>query len=751
MPHAAGCIPLPTDDGRLTGRAWLALTLGAATLLVLTYVTEPSVFSSIDWLRIHVFYKEYLAAAIHQGRLPLWNPHVALGRPFLADVDSVVFYPPNAAYFFLEVHLACALGIGLHLLLGLYGTLKLARAMGITKAASWGAAFVFVASAPIVGSFSSGLINYGAALCYIPLVFYLLLRLQAGRSLRRVALLGLVLGFQILAGHPQATWLTCLGAGLLLAGRRIEWPAGPALKALSFDIAALCVAVLAAAAMAAVVLLPLGELAGQSNRQAPTLSFAASFAMDPLGWLTLASPNDPHTPVMASFQLYAGMVVFLAAPYALLHWREANARALVLVLACAGLLAAGNATPVFRIFYHLIPGLAHFRIPSRATVLMTLSLILAAGMFFSAAPPRHFMVGLAIAVLTALAAACTSAQIIANYGGGPHLSCARSFAGWQSLLVLLAAGLLVLWWQRKRLRTPRATVIVATLLAVLTVVDLGTATTKLRNENREVPAEAAEARLAKAMVARGLFATDGIPPRIGVPPRLAFENSGMRHGWSTFSGYASMMLGRVWNYIHAGIGLEAPTDQVAYPEGEILTRGPFAYDSMALQVGVEPSTNRLVLRNSPDARVYLASAAVRVRDHHEATIRMRNGHPFHQVALLERPLPAGIDSVRDDTFAGRAEITRYEPERVAVRVDSPRPAILVLAESWFPGWQAQVNGQPVECFPANAWMRAVLVPAGTSEVVFTYRSTYFALGAGISLATFALLLLLSLCRARARA
>jgi hypothetical protein len=748
MPQADGHIPLPPDDGPLGARGWLALALGAAALTVLTYVTEPSVFTSIDWLRIHVFYKEYLAAAIGQGRLPFWNPHIALGRPFLADVDSVVFYPPSAAYVFLEVHLACVLGIGLHLFLGLYGTRKLARAMGIVPVASWAAAFVFVTSAPIVGAFSSGLINYGAALCYIPLVFYLLLRLQAGRSVRLVAVLALVLGFQIFAGHPQATWLTCLGAGLLLVGRRLDRPLVPALKALALDLAALGAAILAASAMAAVVLLPLGELAGQSNRHAPSLSFAGSFAMTALGWLTLASPNDPHSPVMANAQLYAGIVVFLAAPCTFLRWRQPNARALVLILLCAGLLAAGNATPIFRVFYYLIPGLSQFRVPSRATVLMTLALVLAAGMFFSTDQPRRFPFVLAAAALAALGMVWASADAVARYGGPAHLSCARWLAGWQGILVLLATGLMVLWWQRNRLPSPRAPAIVASLLALLSLADIAMAAARLRKENREVPADMVEARLAKVLHDKGLFTKEGAPPRIAVP-QLVLENSGMRHGWSTFTGYTSMMLGRVWEYIHAGIGLEVPTEQVAYPDGKILMGGPFAYDSMGLQVGAEPGTNRLVLPNSPDARAYLAPAALRVRDHREATRRMHDGHPFHRVALVEQTLPPHIPTTEpEEGFAGKAEITRFEPERISVRVNSPRAAILVLAEPWFPHWEAQVDGRPAECFPANAWMRAVLVPAGNSDVVFTYRSTYFALGAGISLATFALLLLLVLRPAR---
>jgi uncharacterized membrane protein YfhO len=46
-----------------------------------------------------------------------------------------------------------------------------------------------------------------------------------------------------------------------------------------------------------------------------------------------------------------------------------------------------------------------------------------------------------------------------------------------------------------------------------------------------------------------------------------------------------------------------------------------------------------------------------------------------------------------------------------------------------------VNHSAAPCVPANAWMRAVPVPAGTSQVEITFHSTYLLPGALISLAT----------------
>jgi uncharacterized membrane protein YfhO len=77
-----------------------------------------------------------------------------------------------------------------------------------------------------------------------------------------------------------------------------------------------------------------------------------------------------------------------------------------------------------------------------------------------------------------------------------------------------------------------------------------------------------------------------------------------------------------------------------------------------------------------------------------------------------------------------------------VRASSSAPAILVLAEAWYPGWAATVRGRRTEVFPVNGWMRGASVPAGESEVVFEYRPRTLAAGAAISLASAAVLVAL---------
>jgi uncharacterized membrane protein YfhO len=84
-------------------------------------------------------------------------------------------------------------------------------------------------------------------------------------------------------------------------------------------------------------------------------------------------------------------------------------------------------------------------------------------------------------------------------------------------------------------------------------------------------------------------------------------------------------------------------------------------------------------------------------------------------------------------------VTRFEPEKVVVRVDPPEAGILVLSEAWYPGWTATVGGVPARVFPVNGWMRGVVVPGGGNEVVFRYHSERLPAGVAVSLLGAALL------------
>jgi tetratricopeptide (TPR) repeat protein len=77
-------------------------------------------------------------------------------------------------------------------------------------------------------------------------------------------------------------------------------------------------------------------------------------------------------------------------------------------------------------------------------------------------------------------------------------------------------------------------------------------------------------------------------------------------------------------------------------------------------------------------------------------------------------------------------------------VDAKERGLLVLAEAWYPGWRAEVDGQPASCVPANIWMRAVPVPSGKHQVRVYFRQNYLVAGLVVSIVSAGLLVAVAL-------
>jgi len=111
---------------------------------------------------------------------------------------------------------------------------------------------------------------------------------------------------------------------------------------------------------------------------------------------------------------------------------------------------------------------------------------------------------------------------------------------------------------------------------------------------------------------------------------------------------------------------------------------------------------------------------------------------LRRVAFVEEPLPSGFSGEDGAAAAPTAEpavrFLRNDPEDVRLEVDAPARGFLVLADQYFPGWFATVNGQPAPIARANYAFRLVEVPAGRSVVEFRYAPRSLRLGAALSLA-----------------
>jgi hypothetical protein len=120
-------------------------------------------------------------------------------------------------------------------------------------------------------------------------------------------------------------------------------------------------------------------------------------------------------------------------------------------------------------------------------------------------------------------------------------------------------------------------------------------------------------------------------------------------------------------------------------------------------------------------------------DPHALLARLASGaDDLRRVAFVEEPVPSGFTGAPATAAPGTVHFVRNDPEDVRIEVDAPARGFLFLADQYFPGWSAVVNGQPTPIQRANFAFRLVEVPAGPSTVAFRYAPQSLRLGAAVS-------------------
>jgi Bacterial membrane protein YfhO len=714
--------------------------------------------------------------------LPLWNPHIAGGRPFLANGQSAVFSPYNLPAYVLPFWTALGWIAVLKLWLAGFGMFLLGRALGMRFGGALLTGIVYAFSLWMVTWLSY---PHMSVWTWIPWMLLLTDQLVRRPDLLSGAGLSAVVAVQFLGGHPESSFhavLTMVAFFLmrLAQARRSTSPQPAAGRTL----VAFGAATAGGVALSALVLLPFGELLwhsadlrarqGSSIDHGPLLRrFALGIALPDYWGRPTATPLRPF---LLDRALYAGALPLMLAAAAVVI-RPRFERVCVALFGGLWLAVLFGIPPFLQIITRLpVFSSGH---NSRLTVLYVLALALLAGwglddlaggrwwrrrrllvLGLSAAAlalPALFVFGGQRTTLTAFGDAFRVAWgfvdppgVFLNPNGGRDCvePCTRTgdvirLASLIEWLTLAGGGLVLVWLRFRRRLAPTPFVVLAVALVCVDLFRAGLGyNPAIDRKHASQPATGAIRVLERQGSSR--FASMDPIPQNTIP---------MGFGLYEARGYDFPILSRFDHLWRREVSPESPslkTGLIDLPLSfrKVTTQSLHTLRLLGVTHVMQPaqapvvrSAGLRVVYAGRDARVYRLAGAL-PRAFVVPAQRLVSGgdaafdaitHPRfdgRRVAVTERRAPGLPDTLpgRAGGAGNDARIARYEPERVVIRSRSAGPGMLVLSDNYFPGWKAKLDGRQVPIQRVDYVLRGVRIGSGAHTVEFRYEPLSWRIG-----------------------
>ncbi|MDQ7825288.1 MAG: YfhO family protein [Candidatus Eremiobacteraeota bacterium] len=681
-------------------------------------------FTGSDALDLNIPLKFNLGAALRSGELPLWTPLLLNGYPLLGEGQTGIFYPPNLLFSLLPM-LWCANGlIFFHLLLAASGLYAYGRLKGLSWEAATFSSLVFSFSGFYVLHLRH--LNMLEAASWFPWLFYFAGLHLSSRKPAALLSWSAVLALQWLCGHPAITYLGLFGVALLYGATFIKdiRKGKSFLLPLSFIGAASLSGLLAA-----VQLLPTLELVPLSLRSSLTRSDVAHFPFALESLWHFINPYFMGNPARGAYPLsaivskgvfwencaYIGILPLLMAFGALRWWKEdGRVRGFSLFVISGIVLALGPATPLYGLLLKVIPGFHLFRFPARFLVYALFGLVLLAGVFWDRIAPavKGSRARLAMFCLVFLVSSANLAWFCRSFNAflepswcGPPPTLRSVLQGHDGSRIYSFAALLS--WQRAYIKDrgwmgPRENL----------------------DRYRSLLAPDYNLLFGVPQVGEKTWCEGGM-----APSRMA-ELAGIveREAMPLYGGKVILVpdgMIRLLRLQHTGF--ICSVDMLAHPALERIAGSDDGKEVNVYRIKGSLPRASMVYRH----RVFYDSDELR------GALLDPSFAPEQEVLLEEEPaiVPRG-------TGVGKVELLRESLNGLEYSVSTDHDGFLFLADTWFPGWKASVDGVPAKIFRADYAFRAVAVRAGTHRVAFSYRPASLEQGALLSLAGLLLLSIL---------
>lgn len=713
--------------------------------------------------------------------LPLWNPYLFGGLPYVDAMHGETFYPLAVLKFLIPVHRALGFKIVITVLLcGIFMYLLL-RAMGLSRlVATFGGVGYLLCSNTVTLTYG----GHTGKMYVISLLPLLFLAIENIFKVRKIIIWYLVFALfvavLILANHPQLAYFAMWGVGAyyvyrLLARYLSDHNLKRALVHSALMILALTLGLAAASVQLAAPYVYLKNYSPRSG-EGRGYEFASSWSLHPEEVVDQVVPDFSGYDVWReqtywgrnAFKLnseYGGLIPLVLAIIALGVIRDRRKYLFLGISLVALFYALGDNTPLFTVFYHLVPGVKNFRAPSTIMFLFTFSVTVLGAMGLQRLTERleaktsdRILKGLIIAtgvlVVVTFLLAATRGGFLSLWNSIFYTNISpERFEIQQNylpkiivgfLLTTLLLGLVTLLFDLHRKKVLGRSLFVGALI-VIAVVDLWLVDAKfiqvvpLRNFfQRDAAIEFLQGQAThesfRVLAAPGVYDDQDHLAYFGIPQLLGYHGNQLR----IYDQFTDRPL------------FEKATTMEEYrrlsiqflmgPKIDLLSLkyllAPYDFENMKYQAVRDFGRFKIYENRNFIPRVRLVDRYEVIPESQEALKKVAAASFDHRESVILEKAPP-FPSAQEPMSKGEARVVQDNINDLTVEAELDRPGILVLADNYYPAWKAYLDGKPTEIIRANYIQRAVFLPAGRHQVRFKFENRLYQTSLYISLLTIA--------------
>ncbi len=815
-PHTlAGKDPLATLDRNKAFPYLFFVVVGIGVLILFRkFIFSDLMLYGSDTLNAGVFFRELLVEHVKSnGGPPHWNPFIFGGMPYVDAFHGDIFYPLSSLKYFGNLFRMLGWNLVVHIFLAGVFMYWTAREFALSRVASAVAAVCYGFSGYLISLVAPGHDGKIFVTTLFPLTILFLDRAFQRRALLNFTLLGVVIGVIILTPHPQMSYFTLWALGfyavylLYQKFKKLRTEGVSPVVPLATHSAGFALAVVLGLGISAIQFYPGVKYTGEFSPRTDTKSgwnWATSWSLHTEGVVGLLDPEfvgtqvnqtnypDVHYWGKNAFKdnsEYAGVVALFLGIIGVFFYRRKGIFFGGLALFALSY-ALGGTTPLFRLYFYLIPNVKSLRAPSMIMFMFCFSTSLLAAMGVqwilteyrsaSTKTKERFTKYLlifggslgALALLWGIAGeSMLSAYTDIFYGGIKTQMVARNVTKWNIAVAnlpalqkgfwvsffLVAAAIGVIWSVIRGM-LPRMVLLALPLLVMVDGIRFGDRFVQTVDPQRM----------------RQLFDPNPITEYIKKQPDYyrtlqwgIFQGDVLPyHGIEVVSGYHGNQLkwyddllggpGMYNNRILKGAALKNITNArflnlVGAKYLVLPKRSAFPTDYFGpLPVRTALDLGNVAVYENPNAfpRAFLPDTIITIPDRKAIYPHILTGSEnLRKVAFVEdaptewqtalanlyQSANVAGDTVRVVSSDMDSIVVRY-----SVQVDRP----IVVTTAFYDGWHPFLNGEPVACVRTDGAFLGALVKQGQGTLTFRYDSPLYETGRTVTFASLILAVVL---------